>query len=351
MTTLCFDYDPLLYAAGAQGEKKSIHVVHRESGDEYEFANRTLFWGHHGKKAGGYLAEWNAGKTTPRMPDEFDITDVQTPEPITHCLHTLKAVINRVKEYVDAKKYYGYSGKGTVFREHVSTMVKYKGNRDNVLRPIHLDDLKQYLVRNHACEIVVGIEADDAVAMDSRTAYLKWKQTGADEDLLVTAAVDKDYDQCAMHIVHPFDLGEIRSHDGSFGWLDVKVTEKTVKGKPVVERKVFGRGRKWLYQQVLDGDDADNYFANAASQVKWGQMSAYDLLKDAKNDKEAFQALVKGYKTLYPQPVEWTGWRGDRIVVDWLYALQENFTLAMMLRHKDDKMNVKETLTKLGVEH
>lgn len=111
-----------------------------------------------------------------------------------------------------------------------------------------------------------------------------------------------------------------------------------------------GRGRMWLYQQVLNGDDADNYFANSACDMKWAEKSAYALLKDCKNDKEAIEALVKGYKTLYPQPKAITGWRGDTLDITWLTMLQENFTLAHMLRHKEDKVDVVATMKKLGVE-
>lgn len=344
MTKLCFDYDPILYTAGSIGETRSVKVVHRASGDEYEFPNRTQFWGHHKKKAGGWLAEYNQGRTTPRLPDEFDVTDHQEPEDITHCMHTLKQIIASVKEATGAKSYYGYSGKGEVFRVGVSTVVKYKGNRDNALRPVHLDDLKDYLVKSHACKIVQGIEADDACSMDSYEAYLKWEQSKSDKDKLLLCAVDKDYLQCAAHLTHPHNnVGVVDSYGVGLGKLFLK---PNAQGK----NEVKGRGRLWLYQQVLDGDDSDNYFANSASAMKWGSMSAYQLLKDAKTDQEAFQALVGGYKTLYPQPKKVVGWRGDEIEVDWLSMLQENFTLAFMLRKPDDKVDVKKTMEKLGVK-
>jgi hypothetical protein len=339
MTRLVFDYDPILYECGSVGETRHVKVVHRQSGNELEFPTRTAFYGHWKKKAGGWLAEYNAGRTTPRLPEEFDYIDVQTPEPIANCLHTMKRVIAGLKEVVGADGYYGYSGKGDSFRLDVSTVLKYKGNRDNMLRPIHLDDLKEYLRKNHSCKIVTGIEADDACSMDIYEAYQKWKKTKSDADKLVLAYVDKDYLQCAGHIYNTNLQDGIDTYDG-FGWLEVND-----KGD------VKGRGRMWLYQQILNGDNSDNYFANSASSLKWAQMSAYALLKDCENDKQAWQALVKGYKTLYPQPKKITGWRGDEIEIDWLYMLQENTTLAFMLRWPDDKINVKEVLTKLGVEH
>ncbi len=360
MTRICFDYDPLLYGAASIGEQRSVKVVHRTSGRELEFKTRTDFYGHWKKKAGGYLAKINEGRKTPWLPEDFDYFDVQEPEPIEFCVKSLKNMILAATEYVGTKVYYGYSGKGKVFREDVSTVVKYKGNRDKALRPIHLDGLKNYLVRHHNCEIVEKIEADDMCSITSYEAYKKWEKTKSDDDKLILCAVDKDYDQGAAHILHPNTLGEIRSHDGGFGWLKVDESGK--------EKKVVGRGRMWLYFQVMNGDDADNYFANsAAPEIKWGQMSAYKVLKDAKNDKEAFEALMKGYKTLYPAPKKIIGWRGYEdqfektvllpnhkdfeIEVDWLYMLQENFSLAFMLRRLDDKIDVKQTMTKLGVDY
>lgn len=343
---LCFDYDPLLYSAGSAGETRSIKVVHRQSGDEYEFSTRTGFWGHWKKKSGGWLALYNEAlpEEKKRKPEDFDIIDVQTPEPIAACLHTLKRQIEMVKEMAGAKLYYGYSGKGEVFRHDMSTVLKYKGNRDNALRPVHLDEMKEYLIKHQSCRIVTGIEADDACSIDSYSAYHKWVKGGRkDDDKLILAFVDKDYWQCAGNLLH-IDNNIKFECDGGFGrlWLDTK-------GK---EKKVKGYGRMWLYFQVMNGDDSDNYFANSANPaMKWAAMSAYEVLKDAKNDKEAWEALLRGYKTIYPQPMKVMGWRGQELKVDALWMLQENFTLAKMLRWEGDLVNVKDVMKKLGVEH
>lgn len=359
MTRLCFDYDPTLYSAGSVGEERTIKAVHRASGDEYEFSNRTAFWGHWKKRAGGWLAEYNAAKSEDkrRDPDEFDIIDVQTPEPIAQCIHTMKQMIAGVKEAVGASSYYGYSGRGTVFREDVSTIVKYKGNREGALRPVHLDDLKEYLIKHHGCQIVTGIEADDACSIDVRDGWVKWKASGDDKDKLVLAFTDKDYFQVPGHLWH-CDSSTMHSYGEGFGWLSWDAEKK----------KVSGRGRMWLYFQTMNGDDADNYFANSANPgMKWADKSAFDILKDAKNDKEAFEAMVKGYKLLYPAPKEIIGWRGYedpktmkilkpdaedfKIKVDWKYCLNENFTLARMLRHREEKpVDVLDVMKRLGVE-
>jgi hypothetical protein len=355
LTTLLFDYDPILYAAGSVGEKRTIKVVHRESGDEYEFDTRTQFWGHWKTKKAGWLAEYNKDRETPRLPEEFDITDIQTPEPLENCLQIVKTMIKSTCEAVGVSTYYGYSGKGKVFREDVSTILRYKGNRVGMMRPIHLEELKEYLVKHHACEVVEGIEADDQVSIDSHTAYKRWSKTKSDKDKLVLAVVDKDYYQCAGHIFNTNTCAPICTYDG-FGWL--KENEKG---------EVKGRGRVWLYHQVLSSDDSDNYAANSATDMKWGEKKSYNLLKDCQNDKEAFEALVKGYKTLYPSKKKIIGWRGYEdfkkgillpnhkdfeIEIDWLYVLNENFNLAKMMRTQDEKLtDVRYVLDKLGVEY
>jgi len=340
MTTLLFDYDPILYAAGSIGEKRSIKVVHNQSGDEYEFDTRTKFWGHWKTKSGGWLAEYNLGKESPRTTDEFTITDVQTPEPIENCLHVIKRMIASTVEALGTSTYYGYSGKGKVFREDVSTILKYKGNRDGMLRPIHLDDLKEYLCKWHACEIIQNIEADDQCSIDSTAAWKKWNRTKSDKDKLYLAFVDKDYLQTAGHLFNTNTLAPVCSYDG-FGWL--KINDKG---------EVKGRGRLWLYHQVMSQDDSDNYAANSASTMKWGEKSSYKLLKDCKTDVEAFQAMLEGYKKLYPAKKVITGWRGNEIEIDWLYVLQENFNLAKMMRTPDEKLtDIRQVLTTLKIPH
>lgn len=346
MSSVCIDYDPLLYTCASIGEQRSVRIVHRASGDEYEFPNRTEFYGHWKAKAGGYLAEWNSvkKKENRRSWEEFDYIDVQKPEPIKNCIHTLKQQIVSIKEQVKADRHFGFTGKGKTFREDVSTIIKYKGNRDGMLRPLHLDELKQYLIRNHSCEMITEIEADDACTMATYEAWQKWSKTKSSDDKVTLAYTDKDYQACAGFLFH-VDTQQFYKGGPRFGKLYI---EPRFTKAP----KVWGEGRMFYYFQIMSGDSADNYCANSANpEFKWGDMKAYNLLKDAKNDKEAWQAIIEGYKTLYPAPRKIVGWRGEEIEVDWLYVLQENATLAHMLRWKGDKVDVKDILTKLEINY
>lgn len=340
MTVALFDYDPIIYAAGSVSEKRHIHVANNDTGDEYKFDTRTAFYGEWRKKSGGWLAEFNKDREFPYSADEFTITDVQTPEPLEDCLKIVNSLIKGYTSVVSADTYYGYSGRGKVFREDISTILKYKGNRDNSLRPLHLDSIKDHLVKHHGCGIVEIIESDDACAIDSANAYKKWMKTKSDDDKVILMFCDKDFYQTAGHLYNTNSKGDICSYDG-FGWLNIND-----KGA------VKGRGRMWLYHQVLSSDVSDNYAANSASDKKWGEKSSYKLLKDCRNDTEALSAMVAGYKTIYPESKVIKGWRGDDILIDWKYVFNENFNLAKMLRSRDEpQTNVPELLDKLGVSY
>ena len=93
----------------------------------------------------------------------------------------------------------------------------------------------------------------------------------------------------------------------------------------------------------------DNYAAHSASQVKWGELSAYEVLKDCKNDKEALAAIVDGYKHLYPTPSKVVGWRGDILNIDWKYVLSENWVMARMLRKPDEHLTAEMVFSKFNL--
>jgi hypothetical protein len=149
-------------------------------------------------------------------------------------------------------------------------------------------------------------------------------------------AEDKDAKQCPGFHYNPNKDDEVRFIEGLGKlWLDKK-------------GDVDGCGRMWLYFQVGSSDSADNYAANCFSDTKWGPKSAYEYLKDCTTDKQAFEALVRIFKKLYPERKVVDGCKG-KVEIDWLYVMQECFTMAMMLRKPDDKIDVKSTLEKLGV--
>ena len=86
-----------------------------------------------------------------------------------------------------------------------------------------------------------------------------------------------------------------------------------------------------------------------SSQVKWGELSAYEALNGCKNDREALAAIVGVYKHLYPSPSKVVGWRGDVLKIDWKYVLSENWVMARMLRKPDENLTAEMVFSKFGL--
>lgn len=322
-----FDYDYIKYTLAAAAEKRSIVVTH-PSGIEETFNNRTEFYGHWSNKSGGWLGTYNKDKSTPLSVEEFSIVDVQTPEPLEFCLSSVKNHIYNTCNALNIPSYRGYLGKGDSFRVEQSTIVEYKGNRKNIIKPLYLKEVEDYLVKSHDAEIVEHLEADDKCVMTC------WKDPSK-----VLVGVDKDYNGVNyLSLFNPFTNEHINTKN-LLGRL-----ESTNKG-------VKGIGRKFFYHQILSGDSSDNYFANSASDIKWGEKSSYNVLKDLNTDKECWQAIIDCYKKLYPEPKIITGWRGNEFEIDWLYVLNENAIMAHMLRFDGDWFDIISLFDRLGVEY
>ena len=321
-------FDFIKYTLGSVGEKRSIVVTHKQSGNQKEFKTRTEFYGHWAKKSGGWLGEQNKGRDTPWTVDDFTIEDKQVAEPLEICLSSVKKYIEAVNEKLGATSYYGYIGKGDSWRVEASTILKYKGQREGTLKPIHLEAIEDYLKKNHAAIFIRGKEADDQVVIDA-----------TEDPELIVIGVDKDYRGCQIKLFNPDKMGEPEVIKG-FGKLYIGS-----------DKMVRGEGRIFLYHQVLSQDSSDNYAANSASDIKWADKSSFAVLSKCSTDKQALEGMVEAYKKLYPEPKVITGWRGDKFEIDWKYVMQENFTMAHMLRHDDDRFVLTDVLDKLEIDY
>lgn len=329
--TAVIDADYIAYAVASAGEKRTVIVTHKPSGREIEVKTRTEWHGHHLKKDGGMLAKINENRTSPFSADEFEFEDVQTPEPIENVLHSAKMMFQGACKQVGADGWVGFLGGSTNFRDDVATILRYKGNRESLIKPLYLQEVREYLVRRFNLEVVDGIEADDACIME---AY------GKDDHVVV--AVDKDAAGNHVKWYNPNnpEAGIVDCRQFGKLWLNEK-------------GEVKGVGRMFFYFQCGFGDPVDAYRANSACDKPWGQKSAYKALSHCTNDREAMEALKGVYETLYPEPKTITGWRGDEIEIDWKYVLNENWQLARMLRNMDELKSpilATDVMDKMGIE-
>lgn len=311
------DADYIRFAASAAGETRSIEVF-TESGQLVgEYRTRTEF-----------KAECKANNLEY---SDYAIVDKQVAEPIANVLHTVKSMVQNALKLSGCDTYRLYLGKGESFRVERSTLLKYKANREGTLRPLLLGEVGDYMVKHLGAEVVTGIESDDRCVMEC---------VGTEN---VLCFVDKDFLGCSIKGVNVNRPDEGIVDCRGFGklWRDEK-------------SKVRGYGRIFFYFQLAFGDVSDNYRSNCMSDKPFGEVAAYNALKDCKTDREALTALVGVYKFLYPTPKTVTGWRGDLIDIDWMYCLEENWTMAKMLKSLDEldkPTTCRSILYKLGVPY
>lgn len=355
----CFDFDFLIYEASSVAEERYIVATHRPTGITREFDNKTKLYGHHKKKAGGWIAQENemAGNEYYK-PEDFDIAEMQRPRPfkiksiegdsfITPLDGAKKILDDKVRAIcakLGVSSYYGYVGKGDVKRHTVATLLPYKGARTDMLRPLVLDDMKQHVIDKHNATLVynedpsLNLEADDLFSIDVYTAGKLFRKTQDEDDKVIGVAIDKDRKGTEGWTFNPNKDKEPQEVRG-FGslWLDEK-------------GEVEGNGRIWLYWQIAHGDATDGYVANCFSDTSYAGKGAYNDLVDCKTDKEAFTKLVEIFKRLYPEKKKVVTFRGE-IEIDAMYVMQEMADLAFMPRWLGDRLVVKNVLDKLEITY
>lgn len=135
--------------------------------------------------------------------------------------------------------------------------ISYKAHRQNVRKPLGINEVLEYAKEKYTFKIVEDIEADD---------YVVWLKTTYPEDYIL-CAIDKDvlYQTEGTHYNYNQDL------------------EETVKLKDAI---------KYAYFQTLAGDASDGY----KGCPKIGKIKAEKILKDLKTEYEMWQAVVKAYE-------------------------------------------------------
>lgn len=326
--TAMVDLDAFKYAVAFAGEKRKVVITHKTTGETFECATRTEWHGRNKAKDKGKLAEINATRTSPYLWDEFDYEDVRTVEPIQNVLHTAKQNVKRVIDASPATGAKYFIGKGDSFRLNLSTLIKYK-DRDDIVKPLLLDDVVEYMTKKFRAEVVEGYEVDDVITMEA------WRRP--DRFVLIE---DKDAYGSGVNVYN-------------FNKPEEGVIDTNCYGKLWIDEKgnVRGYGRMFKMWQVCHGDTVDNYKANCFSDIDWGAKSAYYALVDCEDDKELFEQSLSVFQKLYPEPKVVTGWRGDKFEIDALYVFQEMMDMAHMHRWENDFVNVRTVMDKLGVKY
>lgn len=340
---LIFDADSIAYKAAAANETKSILATDPE-GSQKEFRNRTE------------LKTELAATDNKFTYDQFTIVDTAEPRHSSYGKSLIREMIKGYHNRTGVTKGEIYIGGTDNFRdliplpmEHTVTVGKYagsatlggryKGKRDDTVRPLQLKELRAFMINELGAIVVNGMEVDD---MGSIRAYKGWKES---KGRIIQVTEDKDALQCSGYLWNPAKMPQPILIQG-FGELHQE-------GKGIK-----GTGRLWLYFQSLYGDAVDCYHGSSLAKIaadkrgeamQYGEQAAYKLLKDAKTDKEALALVYGQYKSWYEEPVTYMAHDGVIHTKNALQIMQMYVDCAFMRRWEDDRINVEELLTKLGV--
>jgi hypothetical protein len=323
---LIVDADLIAYQYAAANEKRTILAKHLKSGREKIFKTRTE------------LKTLLKEKNMEFKPEDYEIEDVQTAASIRFALRNVKGVIQRLTEHTWADRVELYLGTGKVFRHALALPTPYKDNRDDLIKPLQLADVRRYLQVKHKAQLVKGIETDDMITIRAYEELAKGNYP-------IIASADKDAQQSQGVEVLNFGQEEWQGKVIP----DVGSLWKVVIGKgPATDIK--GDGLKFLAFQTLAGDKADTYFGYKLSKLSYGPAKAFKALENTKTEQEILQVLISEFKRLYPEPFDYTDCHGvSHSDVDWFDMLQLYWSCAYMKRSIDDESSFIQFAAERGV--
>jgi hypothetical protein len=307
---LIVDADLIAYKYAAANEKRSIVAKHLKSGREKIFKTRTE------------LKTLLKEKNMEFKPEDYEIEDVQTAASIRFALRNVKGVIQRLTDHTWADKVELYLGTGKVFRHALALPTPYKDNRDDLIKPLQLADIRRYLQVKHGAKLIKHIETDDMITIRAYEELAKGNYP-------IIASADKDAQQSQG--IEVLDFGQEEWQGKVVPIVGSLRKEKT---------SYKGDGLKFLALQVLSGDSADTYKGYQLSDVAYGPAKAMKALEKASTEKEILEVLISEFKRLYPEPFDYTDCHGiENTEVDWFDMLQMYWSCAYMKRSIDDDSN------------
>jgi 5'-3' exonuclease len=197
------------------------------------------------------------------------------------------------------------------FREEVATLLKYKGNREDTPKPEHYKALREYAIDHLGAELIEGMEADDALAIEQQ----------ADINGTIICTIDKDLNQV---------------HGMKFNWTKRdKPSGDTSECFNYIEKE---EGMILFFTQLITGDATDNIGGLKGTRGKPGpgMRGAAKAYKDCKKVSEYYEAALEMYKKKYGDTLTYTSWKGTELTKTTEEVMLENASLLWMKRTKDE---------------
>lgn len=317
---LIFDGDSIAFRASAAIDNRSVLVKHLPSERTKVFKNRTEF------------KDLLVLKGTEFKPELYEFTDQQDAGSLITACRIMRNQTEGIVQKLDASEVLICLSGESNFRDSLPLPSKYKGQREGAMRPVHLKAAKAFLWKNYPSVLADNREADDDLIIKG----YEYLDKGYDP---VLASVDKDAFSATGLSLYDFtaDNAEVEKVPDFGSLWDT--------GK-----KITGRGFVWLMAQMLMGDNADDWKPSEIAGKKYGEKTAYKLLKDCRTHAEALTKVIQQYKTWYPEPVTYTAWDGREYTKDYRDIFQMYFYCARMMQHENDKLDAAEFCSKYGVE-
>lgn len=322
-TVLIVDGDLVVYRNAAAIEKRTILVTHKPSNKTKQFDTRTEF------------KEFLNQKNYPYVPEEYLIEDQQSAENPIVAFRLIRKLLQELADFCFADRvevYLSPKNSNATFRHSLPLPKPYKGNRGS-LKPVHLAACKKFLFKNFDTTFSPEyLETDDLITIRAYEELALGNRP-------ILATIDKDaYQSQGIELLNwNREPWEIRRID-SLGHLK-EGNHKTIQGE----------GLMFLAYQTLAGDTTDTYKPYELAKIRYGSISAYNALKDAKDEKEVLSIVLSEYKRMYPSAITYNACDGSVQTKDWEGMLDLYWNCAYMKRSHYDYSNFWEYAKQYGV--
>lgn len=256
------DGDIICYKCGFSSQKTLYRFVY-SNGSKIDYSEATLVEIKKDLKARGIAGA------------EGCLQQLIAPDPVEFAFQRVKMLVDSIldKTNADSYKLFLTSNDKSNYRFRLATIKEYKGNRKNMKRPVHYDGIREYLEKYYNAEMVYNEEADDAMGIAQMKAL----------DRSIICTIDKDLDMIPGY---------------HYNMDTQQLYTATDPGKLFLsedKRKLYGRGLKWFYAQMLLGDNADNI----PGIDKYGPVKVNEVLGSSVNTEGEMQEIVKAAYSRY----------------------------------------------------
>lgn len=243
---------------------------------------------------------------------EFLMVDVEgyykEPEKVIgeldQAINACDLIIECIKKACLAKQYKFYLTGNDTYRSSIATLHKYKGNRDDTVKPKWIREVREHIKKEYEAITVDVWEADDTLSVGLWNSYrrgLKAVAANLDKDVMQAPGTHYDWVKDSFQYITPEE------------------------------------GLEWTFIQCLGGDmSVDNYEGIPGV----GKVKARKILKGCETERQMYDASMEAYREYFGDEYTYTSWDGEEVTKTAEELMLENLRLAYMLRRKDEEYKV-----------